>query len=180
MPALLDFLTRALAELSGVVAGPAGHSLRTQLEAAASGLRSFAAQNAEEVARGKWPSRLQTEAHPDLLVTAADYWKGKEMEELFAAAESVGEQEPLFEKARVVFVEQLGEAGESMLRTQVAQLGKQPEDLDRSDLARIAERASVDLGTLASVMDIPQEKARIQKQIDSIRQRLELIVEEEK
>lgn len=180
VPALLEFLARALAELSGVVAGTAGHGLRTQLEAAASGLRSFAALSAEEVAGGTWPSRLSAEAHPDLLVTAADYWKGKEMEELFAAADSVGEQEPLFEKARTVFVEQLGDAGESMLRAQLARLGKRPEDLDRSDLTRIAERASVDLGSLAAVVDIPQEKARIQKQIDSIRQRLELIVEDEK
>jgi len=180
VPALLDFLTRALAELSGVVAWTAGHGLRTQLEAAASGLRSFAAQSAEELARGKWPSRVSSEAHPDLLVTAADYWKGKEMEELFAAADTVGEREPLFERARAVFVEQLGNAGESLLRTQLAHLGKKPEDLDRADLVRIAERASIDLGSLAAVVDIPQEKARIQKQIDSIRERLELIVEEEK
>lgn len=180
VPALLDFLTRALAELSGVVAGTAGHGLRTQLEAAASGLRSFAALSAEELARGKWPSRLSSEAHPDLLVTAADYWKGKEMEELFAAADTFGEREPLFERARAVFVEQFGDAGESLLRTQLADLGKKPEDLDPSDLVRIADRASIDLGSLAAVVDIPQEKARIQKQIDSIRQRLELIVEEEK
>ncbi|HWM53437.1 MAG TPA: hypothetical protein VNP71_09785 [Thermoplasmata archaeon] len=93
VPALLDFLTRAVTELSGVVAGTAGHGLRTQLEAAASGLRSFAAQGAEEVARGKWPSRISSEAHPDLLVTAAEYWKGKEMEELFAAAELIVEDE---------------------------------------------------------------------------------------
>jgi len=93
VPALLDFLTRAITELSGVVAGTAGHGLRTQLEAAASGLRSFAAQGAEEVARGKWPSRIASEAHPDLLVTAAEYWKGKEMEELFTAAELIVEDE---------------------------------------------------------------------------------------
>ena len=93
VPALLDFLTLAVTELSGVVAGTAGHGLRTQLEAAASGLRSFAAQGAEEVARGKWPSRISSEAHPDLVVTAAEYWKGKEMEELFAAAELIVEEE---------------------------------------------------------------------------------------
>ena len=93
VPALLDFLTRAVTELSGVVAGTAGHGLRTQLEAAASGLRSFAAQGAEELARGKWPSRISSEAHPDLLVTAAEYWKGKEMEELFTAAEFIVEDE---------------------------------------------------------------------------------------
>src|SRR5216117_379259 len=180
VPALEDFLTRALAELSGVVAGTAGHGLRTQLEAAASGLRSFAAQSAEDVARGKWPSRISSEAHPDLLVTAAEYWKGKEMDELFAAADTVGEREPLFERARAVFVEQLGDAGESLLRTQLTHLGKKPEDLDRSDLVQIADRASIDLGSLAAIVDIPQEKARIQKQIDSIRERLELIVEEEK
>jgi len=45
------------------------------------------------VARGKWPSRISSEAHPDLLVTAAEYWKGKEMEELFAAAELIVEDE---------------------------------------------------------------------------------------
>ena len=179
VPALEDFLTRALAELSGVVAGTAGHGLRTQLEAAASGLRSFAAQSAEDVARGKWPSRISSEAHPDLLVTAAEYWKGKEMEELFAAADTVGEREPLFERARAVFVEQLGDAGESLLRTQLTHIGKKPEDLDRSDLVQIADRASIDLESLAAIVDIPQEKARIQKQIDSIRERLELIVEEE-
>src|SRR5213080_4840138 len=93
VPALVDFLTRAVTELSGVVAGSAGHGLRTQLEAAASGLRSFAAQGAEEVARGKWPSRTSSELHPDLLVTAAEYWKGKEMEELFTAAELIVEDE---------------------------------------------------------------------------------------
>ena len=180
VPALLDFLTRTLAELSGVVVGTASHGLRTQLEAAASGLRSFAAQSAEEVARGKWPSRVSSESHPNLLVTAADYWKGKEMEELFAAADTVGEREPLFERARAVFVEQLGDAGESLLRTELAHLGKKPEELDPSDLVRIADRASIDLGSLAAIVDIPQEKARIQQQIDSIRQRLELIVEEEK
>ena len=179
VPALEDFLTRALAELSGVVAGTAGHGLRTQLEAAASGLRSFAAQSAEDVARGKWPSRVSSEAHPDLLVTAAEYWKGKEMEELFAAADTVGEREPLFERARAVFVEQLGDAGEGLLRTQLTHIGKKPEDLDRSDLVQIADRASIDLESLAAIVDIPQEKARIQKQIDSIRERLELIVEEE-
>src|SRR5438876_2213660 len=179
VPALEDFLTRALAELSGVVAGTAGHGLRTQLEAAASGLRSFAAQSAEDVARGKWPSRLSSDAHPDLLVTAAEYWKGKEMEELFAAADTVGEREPLFERARAVFVEQLGDAGESLLRTQLTHIGKKPEDLDRSDLVQIADRASIDLESLAAIVDIPQEKARIQRQIDSIRERLELIVEEE-
>src|SRR5438876_791001 len=179
VPALEDCLTRAPAELSGVVAGTAGHGLRTQLEAAASGLRSFAAQSAEDVARGKWPSRISSGAHPDLLVTAAEYWKGKEMEELFAAADTVGEREPLFERASAVFVEQLRDSGDGVLQTQLTHLGKKPEDLDRSDLVQIADRASIDLESLAAIVDIPQEKARIQKQLDSIRERLELIVEEE-
>ncbi len=100
------------------------------------------------------------------------------MEELFAAADAVVEREPLFEKARAVYVEQLGDAGESVLRSQLDRLGKRPEDLRKADLVRIADRASVDLGALADVVDVPQERARIRKQIDSIRQRLELILEE--
>jgi hypothetical protein len=176
---LQDFLSRALTELSSVVGGPAAHGLHVQYEAAAIVLRSFASQGAVEIARGKWPSRQSSESDVELVVTAADYWKGKEMEELFAAADAVGEREPLFEKARLVFVEQLGDAGEAVLRTQLARLGKKPEELDRTDLVRIADRATVDLGSLADVVDLPQEKKRIQQQIDSIRQKLELIAEEQ-
>ena len=175
--ALQDFLSRALTELSGVVGGPAAHGLQVQFEAASSVLRSFAAQGAVEIARGKWPSRRSSETDVELVVTAADYWKGKEMEELFAAADVMSEREPLFEKARLVFVEQLGEAGEGLLRTQLVKIGKKPEDIDRTDLVRIADRATVDLGSLADVVDVPQEKKRIQRQIESIRQKLELIAE---
>ena len=178
VPALLSFLMRAISELSDVVAGTAARGLQIQFEATASILRTFAAEEAEELARGKWPSRTTSEADAQLLVTAADYWKGREMEELFDAAELVSDREPLFEKARTIFVEQLGEAGESILRSQVARLGKRPEDLETADLVRIADRAAVDLGRLADVVDIPQERERMQKQIDSIRQRLELIVED--
>ena len=180
VPALIAFLQRALADLSGVVAGTASHGLRVQFEAAGSVLRSFASQGPEELARGKWPSRMTGGPDADLLVTAADYWRGKEMEELFAAAETVSEREPLFERARAVFVEQLGDEGESVLRSQLQRLGKRPEDLAKGDLVRIADRASVDLGALAEVVDLPQERERIHRQITSIRQRLELIVEGEK
>jgi len=180
VPALLVFLERAMEDLTGVVTDPAAHGLRVQFEAAASVLRSFAMQGASEIARGKWPSRTARESDSDLLVTATEYWKGKEMEELFAAADSVGDEDPLFERARVVFVEQLGDAGEGVLRAQVARLGKKPEELEKQDLARIADRATVDLGNLAEVVDIPAEKVRIQRQIESIREQLELIAGESK
>lgn len=177
VPAVLAFLSKAFDELSGAVGDAAAHGLRVQFEAAASVLRTFERQGAREIARGKWPSRKAVESDSDLLVTAADYWKGKEMDELFAAADAVVEREPLFEKARLVFVEQLGDAGEGLLRTELARLGKRPEDLERKDLVRIADRATVDLGTMADVVDVPAERARIQKQIESIRARLELIAE---
>src|SRR5436190_1540357 len=177
VPAFEAFLARALRELSGAVGGPAAHGLRAQYEAAASVLRSFAAQGAADLARGKWPSRRAADTNVEFVVTAADYWKGKEMEELFAAADSLSEPEPLFERARTVFVEQLGDAGEGVLRTQLAKLGKKPEDLSKGDLVRIADRAAVDLSSLADVVDLPQEKDRIHRQIESIRQKLVLIAE---
>jgi len=177
VPAFEAFLARALRELSGAVGGPAAHGLRAQHEAAASVLRSFAAQGAVDLARGKWPSRRAADTNVEFVVTAADYWKGKEMEELFAAADSLSEPEPLFERARTVFVEQLGDAGEGVLRTQLARLGKKPEDLSKGDLVRIADRAAVDLSSLADVVDLPQEKDRIHRQIESIRQKLVLIAE---
>jgi hypothetical protein len=140
-------------------------------------LRAFAAQTAEEVARGPWPSQRAAGSDADLVVTALDYWRGKEMEELFAAAEAVSEQEPWFEKARVVFVEQLGDAGEGVLRAQLARLGKKPEELDRKDLVRIADRATVELGSAADVVDLPEQRAKMKRQIESIRQQLELLAE---
>ena len=42
---------------------------------------------------------------------------------------------------------------------------------------RIADRAAVDLSSLADVVDLPQEKDRIHRQIQSIRQKLVLIAE---
>jgi hypothetical protein len=99
------------------------------------------------------------------------------MEELFAAAEAVSEQEPWFEKARVVFVEQLGDAGEGVLRAQLARLGKKPEELDRKDLVRIADRATVELGNAAEIVDLPEQRARMKRQIESIREQLELLAE---
>jgi hypothetical protein len=178
VPALLAFLSRVLDDLTGVVSDAAAHGLRVQFEAAGSVLRSFALQRAEEVARGKWPSRRAIEEETDLVVTAKDYWKGREMEELFAAADAVLEREPLYERARVVFVEQLGDSGEGVLQTQLARLGKRPEDLEKRDLARIADRTSMDLKSVAEVVDVPVEKDRIQRQIESIRQRLESIAED--
>ena len=175
VPALLAFLSRALDDLAGVVSEAAAHGLRAQFEAAGSVLRAFAAQGAVEAARGKWPSRASATSEADLVVTAKDYWKGREMEELFAAADAVLEREPLFERARSVFVEQLGEAGEGVLRTQLARLGKSPEELERRDLVRIADRATVELETVADVVDVAVEKDRIRRQIESIRQRLESI-----
>jgi hypothetical protein len=180
VPALLAFLGRALDDLTGVVSDAAAHGLRAQFEAAGSVLQSFARQSAEEVARGKWPSRRAGAAEAELVVTAKDYWKGRETEELFAAADAVLERDPLYERARAVFVEQLGDAGEGVLRTQLSRLGKAPEDLDRQDLVRIADRAGVDLEHVAEVVDIPIERERIRRQAESIRQKLESIAEETK
>jgi len=103
----------------------------------------------------------------------------KEMEELFASADAVSEREPLYERARAVFVEELGDAGEGVLRTQIARLGKRPEDLEKGDIVRIADRATVDLATLADVVDLPKEKDRLARQIDEIRVRLERLVRED-
>lgn len=177
VPAFQEFLSRSVRELSGAIAGSASEGLEAQCEVAIEALRAFVAQTAEEVAQGPWPSQKSAGSDADLVVTASDYWKGKEMDELFAAAEAVSEQEPWFEKARVVFVEQLGDAGEGVLRAQLARLGKKPEELDRTDLVRIADRATVELGSAADVVDLPEQRARMKRQIESIRQQLELLAE---
>lgn len=177
----LRFLDRAMAEL----AAPAGDEaarlgLRAQANAAAGALRSFAARGPADLARGDWPSRRASEEDRGLLVTAASYWEGKELEELFSAASDLGERESLFERARTVFVEQFGEAGEGMLRSELAKLGRTAADLRPEDVTHLADRAAVDLAALADVVDVPQEKVRIQGQLESIRQRLVALAGEER
>src|SRR5439155_3878991 len=61
VPAFEAFLARALRELSGAVGGPAAHGLRAQYEAAASVLRSFAAQGAVDLARGRWSAGMSSD-----------------------------------------------------------------------------------------------------------------------
>ncbi len=171
--AFLGFLDRALAELGRSAADSAAQAgLHSQTAAAADALRSFAARGPADLAKGDWPSRARSEADLGLVVTAQEYWKGKEMEELFTAASDLGDRETLFEQARAVFVEQFGEAGEGMLRNELAKLGRKPEDLRPVDVARLADRAAVDLAALADVVDVPQEKVRIRGQVESVRRRL--------
>ncbi len=169
----LRFLNRAVADLGSTSGDEAARrGLRAQVETASTALRAFTARDASDLAKGDWPSKHATSADRGLLVTAADYWKGKEMEELFSAAADLGERGSWYERARAVFVEQLGDAGEGVLRSELAKLGRKPEDLRPEDVTRLADRAVVDLAALAEVVDLPQEKIRIQGQVESIRLRL--------
>jgi hypothetical protein len=179
VPAFIEFLHRAIAELGRAAADGAAHTgLRDQTASAVQHLQGFAALSPAELAQGDWPSKEAENSDAELLVTAADYWKGKEADELFAAAQELGAQEPLYEMARSIFVEQFGDAGEGILKSEIAKLGRRPEDLRPEDVTRLADRASVDLISLADVVDVPQAKTRIRTQIDLIRRRLEAIAEE--
>jgi hypothetical protein len=172
----LNFMDRAISELGAPAADDAALAgLHAQATAAGEALRAFVDRGVRDLADGDWPSRRSSATDRGILVTAADYWKGKEMDELFAAASDLGDRESLFERARSIFVDQLGEAGEGVLRSELSKLGKRPEDLRREDVARLADRAAVDLVAMADVVDVPQEKRRIQGQVESIRRRLEAI-----
>ena len=179
--AFLGFLDRAVAELGNSAADAAARAgLRAQADAAAGALRAFVRQDPANLAHGDWPSRAVAEADRGLLVTAGEYWRGKELEELFSAASELGGRESLFERMRAVFVEQLGDAGDGVLRSELAKLGRTPDDLRPEDVSRLADRAAVDLTALADVVDVPQEKTRIRGQVESIRRRLAAIAGDER
>lgn len=176
----LGFLDRAVSELGARAADAAAQpGLRSAAVAAGAALRSYAARDPAEIARGAWPSRESPEADRGFLVTAAEYWKGKEMEELFSTATTLGDRGSLFEQARAVFVEQLGAAGEGVLRSELAKLGRRPEELRPEDVRRLADRAAVDLAALGDIVDVPQERTRIQDRVESIRRRLVTIAGED-
>jgi hypothetical protein len=176
VPALVAFLERAVGELAVGTKDPAAAAgLRSQVAALGRSLAAYAARTPVDLSNGDWPTKASRAADADLLVRASDYWKGKEADELFAAAQDLVAKEPLYERARAVFVEHLGTAGESLLRTEVGRLGKRPEDLGLPDLRRLADRAAVDLSAMADIVDVPAERARFQGQIESIRRRLAAI-----
>lgn len=171
--ALASFLGEAVGELARTAAdAKAAEGLREQVAAVAARLRTYRGRSAVDLAGGDWPSRKGKTADQEMLVTAAEYWKGKETEELLAAADELGSREPLFEQARKIFAEHLGDAGEGVLRSELARLGRKPEELTVADVVRLADRAAVDLAAMADVVDVPQEKDRIQGQVESIRKRL--------
>ncbi len=179
VPALVDFLNRALAGFGRSVSDPlAIQGLRIQTEAAVRGLRAFAARSPSDLAAGGWPSRSAAAGDRALVVTARDYWKGREMDELFVAASEITRPEPLFERARTVFREHLGEPGEGMLQFELAKLGRRPDELRSEDLTRLADRVAEDLVAMATVVDVPQEKRSLHEKVESIRRRLEAIAED--
>lgn len=178
--ALAHFLHRAVGDLArGTGDARAVEGLRDQVAAAASALRTFAARTPADLSAGNWPSAEGAHREEEILVKASDYWRGKEMEELFAAASAIAERGSVYERTRAVFVDLLGDAGEAVLRTELAKLGKEPGDLTPRDLARLADRAAVDLGVMADVTDLPQEKDRIRNQVESIRRRLAALTGDE-
>lgn len=178
VPELAAFLQRSILEPGAAVADSAAlDALRTQTGTAVEALRRFGARPAADLARGDWPSIAASVPDGELVVTPDAYWKGREEDALRIAAAQASDQPSIFERALAVFVEYLGPAGEGVLRSEVAKLGRQPQDLRAADVARLADRAAVDLSAMAAVVDVPQEKRRIQDQIESIRQRLESIAE---
>lgn len=176
VPALVAFLGRAVGELAaGTKDATAAASLRAQVGGLGKALAAYAARTPVDLAGGGWPSQASRAVDGDLLVRASDYWKGKEADELFAAAQDLASKEPLYDRAKAVFLEHLGVAGESLLKSELARLGTRPEELGLADLRRLADRAAVDLSAMADVVDLPVERERVRGEIESIRRRLAAI-----
>lgn len=174
VPALTEFLGRAVVAPGVAVTDRAAtQALQGQTQAAIEDLRAIAARSPSDLADGNWPSKNAAPPEHDLVVTADAYWTGREAEA--ASATRASNRPSFFDQALSVFVEAFGPAGESMLRSELAKLGRRPQDLRAADVARLADRAAVDLAAMADVVDVPQEKARIKDQIESIRRRLEAI-----
>jgi hypothetical protein len=175
---LAAFIERAIQELSGpAVDRTAAAGLFAQAHQALQAVEAFGQRDIASLAQGDWPSRSR-DGTDDLVVTAAEYWKGKEMDELVVIAENLETREPLAERAKSVFIEQLGAAGAGLFASELAKLGKDPRELRPEDMPRLADRTAVDLGAMAEVVDVPLERARIEKQVESIRRRLEAIAGE--
>lgn len=174
IPDLTRFLDHAILAPGVAVADhAAAQALRSQTQAAEEGLRAFASRSPANLADGNWPSKNAAPTEPDMVVTADAFWKGREAEaETMAQAAT---RPSFYDQALAVFTEAFGPGGEAMLRSELSKLGRKPQDLRAQDVGRLADRAAVDLAAMADVVDVPQEKARIKDQIESIRRRLEAI-----
>lgn len=180
IPALGAFLQRKLGELTSTVADRQGaERLKGELTLVLHSLALFGNRGAAEIATGRWPSRALPRRSPAQLVTARDYWQGKAPEPPAATPGPAVLPAPshvsLYDQARSLFVEHLGPAGESLLKIELSTLDGSPRFVSRSDVARLSDRAAVDLGIIADTIDLDGPRAWLRERVQSLCRNLQVV-----
>jgi len=180
IPALGAFLQRKLGELTSTVADRQGaERLKGELTLVLHSLELFGNRGAAEIATGRWPSRALPKRSAAQLVTARDYWQGKAPEPPAATPAPAVLPAPshvsLYDQARSLFVEHLGPAGESLLKIELSALDGSPRVVSRSDVARLSDRAAVDLGIIADAIDLDGPRAWLRERVQSLCRNLQVV-----
>ncbi|MGQ0798011.1 MAG: hypothetical protein ACT4OI_09170, partial [Methanobacteriota archaeon] len=180
LPALGAFLERRLGDMTSTVADRQGaEGLQGGVSLALHVLELFANRGTAEIATGRWPSRALPTHSAAKLVTAKDYWRTKPPEAPVATSVHAPLPAPtrasLHERARSLFVEHLGPAGESLLQAELSSLEGAPRVVSRLDVARLSDRAAADLEILADVIDLDGPRAWLRERVRSLCRNLQVV-----
>ena len=180
LPAIQDFLGTALRELARAPGDePVITGWRKTLDRVNLELDRFARKSLQETAAGPWPSEARAAGGSGgLVVKAADYWKGRELDEVLRVVTQHADRERFGERVRTAFVQAFGRAGEHIFESELKRLGKTAGDLAPGDVARLAAASDVAIESLGSALDLPAGKADLAERGRKLRSLLAVIAEE--
>ncbi len=173
VPAIVDHLRSTLAELARVLDDePVVLGWRKEVDRIGLELDRFSRLSFEELARGPWPSSALKGTQEEYLVRAADYWKGKDLEEALRSAQARTASLELGERVRRLFLESLGPAGSHLFEMELKRLRKSVRDLSVTDIRAIAEGTKRSAGDLAGAIDVASGRSELEARARHLRERL--------
>ena len=179
LPAIRGFLGTALRELARAPGDePVAQGWRKTLDRVNLELDRFARKSLPETAAGPWPSEARSAGSGELVVKAADYWKGREIDEVLQVVAQHAERDRFGERVRTAFVQVLGRTGDHLFESELRKLGKTAGDLAPRDVERLAESAETAIVSLGSAMDVAQGRADLEERGKRLRSILSVIAQE--
>ncbi len=179
VPAVEAFLGTSMAVLARAPGDePMVVGWRKALDRAALDLDRFARRTLPEAAAGPWLSEERGTAGEELVVRAADYWHGRELDEMLRSAANQMDRVRYGERVRGAFVQVLGRTGEYLFEAEVRRLGKTPADLGPDDVRRLATSAEAIVRSLEAALDVASGRADLEDRAHRLRAMLSRMTEE--
>ena len=164
LPAIQEFLRDTFEQLAHAPGDKVlSANWRRTVDRARLDLDEFAGRTLMETATGPWPSTSKAVSSGDLVITASDYWKGRELEESVIAVPATRDRDRVAEAVRTAFVQVLGRTGDHLFEAELKRLGKSPASLGAEDIPQLAQASEEAIVSLGSALDIAAGRADMEE-----------------